>query len=139
MSRARLTRAVTFSASHRYWRRGWSAARNRARFGSAAGERPHEHEYRCELTVEGTIDPVTGMVADLDALDALLGREVGESLDGAFLNEVEDFTGDLEVPTTENIARVIWGRIDPKLPEGCTLVKVRVAEDPDLWAEYRGG
>lgn len=138
MARATLTRAVEFPAGHRYHRDEWSPEENRARFGKCARPPGHGHTYRCEVTVEGRVDPATGMVVDLGLLDRLLEREVLEPLDHAFLNDVPDFAGDLEIPTTENIARVVWRRLAGELPADCRLVRVRVAEDRDLWAEYAG-
>lgn len=139
MSRASLTRALTFSAGHRYHRPEWSEDENRARFGKCAAGPGHGHNYRVEVRVEGEVDPATGMVVDLAELDQLLEEEVVEPMDHAFLNDLPDFRGDREIPTTENIARVIWDRLRPRLPGGCRLSRVRVREERDLWAEYVGG
>lgn len=139
MSRARLTRAVEFAAGHRYWRPDWTEEENLARFGKCAAAPGHGHGYRCEVTVEGEVDPETGMVVDLARLDTLLAEQVREPFDHAFLNDLPDFTGETLLPTTENIARVVWRRLAGSLPEGCRLIRVLVAEDRDLWAEYVGG
>lgn len=139
MSRAALTRAVEFSAGHRYAREEWDREENVARFGAAASERGHGHDYRCEVTVSGPVDPETGMVVDLGELDRVLREEVREPMHHAFLNDLPDFAGEREVPTTENIARVVWDRVAPRLPDGCTLLRVRVREGRDLWSDYEGG
>lgn len=138
MARATLTRAVEFSAGHIYRRPEWSDEENEARFGRCARRPGHGHNYRCEITVAGEVDPVTGMVMDLADLDEILTERIREPLDHAFLNDEPDFTGDRRIPTTENIARVIWLRLAPDLPDDTVLVKVRVREDRDLWAEYEG-
>lgn len=138
MSRASLTRAVEFPAGHRYWRPDWSEEENRARFGRCATAPGHGHTYRCEVTVEGEVDPDTGMVLDLGRLDALLAEQVVAPFDHAFLNDLPDFRDELRIPTTENIARAVWRRLAGALPDGCRLTRVRVAEDRDLWAEYGG-
>lgn len=138
MTRASLTRAVEFAAGHRYHRPDWSEAENRRRFGRCARSPGHGHNYRCEVTVEGPVDPETGMVVDLGDLDAILEEEVVEPMDHAFLNDLPDFDGELRIPTTENIARVLWGRLAPRLPDGCRLVRVRVREDRALWSDYTG-
>lgn len=137
MSRARLTRAVEFPAGHRYVLPGRSEEASRRRFGRSAT--PHGHLWRCEVTVAGEIDEETGMVVDLAELDRLLDERVREPMDHAFLNDLPDFEGETEIPTTENIARVVWERVAPRLPEGCRLVRVRVHEDRDLWSDYTGG
>lgn len=138
MSRASLTRVVEFSAGHLYRRPEWSEEENRARFGKCARPPGHGHDYRVEITVEGEIDPETGMVVELGGLDRLLEEEVVEPMDHAFLNDLPDFTGQREIPTTENIARVVWDRVAPRLPDGCRLDRVRVREGRDLWADYAG-
>lgn len=137
MARARLTRVVEFTAEHRYWREEWSETENLARFGAAAARTGHEHTFRCEVTVEGSVDPATGMILDLAALDALLARVVVERFSGAELQTLDDFRGERAVPSTENLARVIWKRLAPDLPSG-DLVRVRVAEDATLWSDYLG-
>lgn len=139
MARAALTRAVHFSAGHRYHRAEWSEEENRRAFGECANAPGHGHNYRCEVTVEGPVDPGTGMVIDLGELDAVLAEEVTGPMDHAFLNDLPDFEGDREIPTTENLARVIWDRVAPRLPERCRLVRIRVREDRDLWSDYTGG
>lgn len=137
MARARLTRVVEFRADHRYWREEWSPEENRARFGDAAGPVPHGHRFRCEVTVEGEVDPDTGMVLDLSSLDTLLEREVVDRYGGRALHDLRDFRDGPAVPSTENLARVIWSRLAPRLPAG-ELVRVRVAEDERLWSDYAG-
>ena len=64
MSRSRLTRGIEFSAGHRYRRPDWSERENRERFGRYSAARGHGHNYRCEVTVAGEIDPETGMLID---------------------------------------------------------------------------
>lgn len=139
MSRASLTRAVEFSAGHRYHRPEWSEERNRRRFGELAEPSGHGHNYRVEVRVMGEVDPETGMVVDLAELDRVLRRRVEEPFHHAFLNDLPDFDGETLIPTTENIARVVWERVAPALPDGCRLSRVRVREERDLWAEYEGG
>ena len=46
---------------------------------------------------------------------------------------------DREVPSTENIARDIWRRLEPQLKdENHRLHSVRVYETPDLYVDYFG-
>ena len=137
MAHSTLTRAVEFPAGHSYYRSDWDAARNDAVFGKCARSPGHGHSYRVEVTVSGLVDPETGMVVDLVALDRALSEAILEPMDHAFLNDLPEFASGL-VPTTENIARVAWNRLADVLPGGCELVSVRVYEDRNLWAEYRG-
>jgi 6-pyruvoyltetrahydropterin/6-carboxytetrahydropterin synthase len=137
MSNANLTRAVEFPAGHRYHRPDWDAARNEAAFGICSRAPGHGHNYRVEVTVRGKIDPETGMIVDLAVLDRLLHELVREPFDHAFLNDQPEFAAGL-IPTTENLARVVWERVSPALPSACFLTRVRVLEDRSLWADYDG-
>ncbi len=137
MSRASLTRVVRFSAGHRYRRSEWSEEKNREVFGACVAR--HGHDYRCEVTVEGPVDPETGMVIDLGRLDRLLEEEVSGPMDHAFLNDLPEFADGGRIPTTEELARVVWSRLAPRLPDGCALARVRIREGPDLWSDYEGG
>ena len=58
---ASLTRRVSFDAAHRYRRPDWDEARNAAVFGACAHPNYHGHTYLCDVTVQGPIDPDTGM------------------------------------------------------------------------------
>ena len=40
-----------------------------------------------EVTVTGTVDPATGMIANLGELDPFVDREVVEAFDHKYLNE----------------------------------------------------
>jgi len=133
-----ITRKVEFSASHICRAPGLSEEENRRRFGAAANPHGHGHNYVLEVSLEGQPDPVTGMVLDLKELKEILGREVVDLYDHRFLNyEVPPF--DRLVPTTENIARDIWRRLEPHLNRGGRrLHSVRVYETSDLYVDYFG-
>jgi len=133
-----ITRKVEFSASHVCRNPRLSDEENRRLFGLAANPHGHGHNYVLEVTVAGDPDPVTGMVLDLKELKEILNREVVDPYDHRFLNyEVPPF--DRIVPTTENIARDIWGRLEPKLCNQMRrLHSVRVYETPDLYVDYFG-
>lgn len=133
-----LTRTVTFHARHRYWVPAWSAEENRARFGWTSAEPGHGHAYQCAITVAGPLDPVTGMVIDLPALDQILAAEV-LALDGRHLNDdLPEFAYGGTLPTCEALSRWLFGRIAPRLPGGVSLERVRVAEDATLHADCTG-
>lgn len=134
-----LTRAVHFSASHRYFRSDWSEEENRERFGPSALPEGHGHNYRCEVTVSGAIDPETGMVMDLDVLDRILDEEVVARFHHRHINSaVPEFGDGGLVPTTENLAAFILERTAARLPAGVSVFRVRVQEDRDLWSDVYG-
>jgi 6-pyruvoyltetrahydropterin/6-carboxytetrahydropterin synthase len=127
------SRRFTFAAAHRYWVDAWPADENARFFGRLTV--PHGHNYALEVTVRGPIDPETGMVINLTELKAIVNDAVVERFDHADLNADVLFRG--RVPTTENIALVVWGLLVDKLgPE--RLWQVRVWEDETLFVDYRG-
>jgi 6-pyruvoyltetrahydropterin/6-carboxytetrahydropterin synthase len=133
-----ITRRVEFSASHVCRLAHLSDQENRELFGPAANPHGHGHNYVLEVSLEGQPDGVTGMVMDLKELKEILMRQVVEAYDHRFLNyEVPPF--DHVVPTTENLARDIWQRLEPHLTDKRRrLHTVRVYETPDLYVDYCG-
>jgi 6-pyruvoyltetrahydropterin/6-carboxytetrahydropterin synthase len=137
MAVAYLTRTVGFSALHRYFRPDWTPERNAAAFGDTIHE--HGHDYRCDVTVQGTPDPQTGMVIDLGVLDRLLSEEVVQRFGNRRIHaDVPEFADGKLIPTGEMLCIHIWNRLAQRLPAGCRLALVRVAEDATLSSEYRG-
>jgi 6-pyruvoyltetrahydropterin/6-carboxytetrahydropterin synthase len=133
-----ITRKIEFSASHVCRNPELSEQENQKLFGLAANPHGHGHNYVLEVSVEGGLDPVTGMVLDLKELKDVLNREVVQPYDHRFLNyEVPPF--DQVIPTAENIARDIWERLEPHLNrDSRKLRQVRLYETPDLYVDYRG-
>jgi 6-pyruvoyltetrahydropterin/6-carboxytetrahydropterin synthase len=133
-----ITRKVEFSASHVCRNPALGEQENQRLFGPAANPHGHGHNYVLEVSVEGQPDPVTGMILDLKELKDVLHKAVVEPYDHRFLNhEVPPF--DRVIPTAENIARDIWGRLAPHLSgPGRKLQLVRLYETPDLYVDYLG-
>lgn len=92
--------------------------------------RLHGHSFRVELVCEGEIDPHTGWLLDFADIKRAF-RPLRERLDHHYLNEIEG----LENPTAENIARWIWQRLKPVLPQ---LTQVNLAETCTSRCEYFG-
>lgn len=134
-----LERRYRFSASHLYRRPEWSDEENRARFGKCANLPGHGHNYRLFVAVSGAVDPLTGFVVDLGRLDALVHQRVIERLDhqhvNAALPELAALGG---IPSSENLVTWIHGQLAGALPPGVELAGLRLEEDEDLAAEWRG-
>ncbi len=127
-----INRRAQFSASHRYWLPELGEAENRCRFGACANVPGHGHNYVLYVSMLGDLDEY-GMVLNLSEVKHVIKREVTSQLDFAYLNQVwPEFQQTL--PTTENVARVIWQRLAPYLP----LVRIQLFESPELWADYYG-
>lgn len=133
--RAILERSARFRATHHYRHPEWSGERNRQVFGALS--EPHVHDYRVTVWVEGPMDPVTGFVTDLPALDETL-EEVFGPLHGGDVNaHVPEFADGSRLPSCENLARWAFGELARALAPARVL-RVRVAESEDLAAEYAG-
>jgi 6-pyruvoyltetrahydropterin/6-carboxytetrahydropterin synthase len=134
MSGMELTRQYHFSAGHRLESAVLSPEENARVYGQCY--RQHGHNYVVQVTVGGQPDPVTGMAADLGALDDAVKRLVLDRVDHYDLSSaVEALAG---VTTTgENLARAFWEWIEPALPRG-SLRRVAVVETDNNTFEYCG-
>ncbi len=134
MGDLRVTRSYHFSAGHRLENPAWSEADNAHVYGQCY--RQHGHNYLIEVTVVGELDPVTGMSADLAAVDA--------AVEAAVLKRVDHFDLSATVPelsgvitTGESLARTFWQWLERVLPPG-QLRRVAVVETANNVFEYCG-
>jgi 6-pyruvoyltetrahydropterin/6-carboxytetrahydropterin synthase len=130
-----VTRRAVFSAAHRYDLPGLTHEENRRLYGPCANPNGHGHDYTCEVTVSGPIDPVTGMVLNIVDLKQRMQEGIVDPLDGEFLCRNHPFMRG-RVPTSENLVRAIWNGMEGALP-GVRLVRVRLQENDWLAAECR--
>jgi len=127
-----VNRRAQFSASHRYWLPELDETENQKQFGICARAPGHGHNYVVFVSMLGELDDY-GMVLNLSDVKHVIKQEVTSQLDFSYLNESwPEFQQTL--PTTENIARVIWQRLSPHLP----IVNIQLIENPELWADYKG-
>jgi len=135
MNTVRLTKRLEFSASHRYHNPAWSNEQNKTVFGKCNNPHGHGHNYLLEVTVAGAVDPATGMVVNLYDLKMVLERVLVEFDHKNLQADTPYFTG--RIPTTENLAVVLWDRIAEQL-QGAQLVALRLFEEEDLSVDYQG-
>ncbi len=130
-----ISKKFEFSASHRYWIDDWAAEKNHEVFGLCTSPYGHGHNYELHVTVSGPIDQQTGMIINLSTLKAIAGKIV-EQFDHKFLNLDTPYFKD-RVPTTENIALVLYELLDEQLKKeaGITLEKIRLYERGDLYVD----
>ena len=134
-----LSRVVGFRALHRMFRADWSEARNLDAFGALSDPSGHPHDYRCVVTVAGPIEASRGMVMDLVELDRILQAEIVAPFDGKYINrDLPEFADGRTLPTCEAIAGCIFLRVAARLPAGVVLERVRILEDPTLYADCTG-
>jgi len=92
--------------------------------------RLHGHSFRCEVAIQGPVDPEQGWFVDYADMERAFAP-LREQLDHNYLNEIEG----LENPTSEHIARWIWERLVDLLPG---LTSVTVHETCRSRCVYRG-
>jgi len=92
--------------------------------------RLHGHSYSVRVYVEGDLDPQLGWVTDFADIKKAY-QPIRQELDHYYLNDIEG----LENPTAENIARWIWERLQPRLPN---LSKIEIGETCTSGCVYRG-
>ena len=92
--------------------------------------RLHGHSFRVEVHVSGPVGADTGWVMDFTDIKAAF-QPIHDQLDHNYLNEVEG----LENPTSESLAKWIWGHLQPALPG---LSKIVVQETCTSGCVYRG-
>ena len=92
--------------------------------------RLHGHSFRIEIWVRGPVKGDTGWVMDFgDIADAF--EPIHVELDHRYLNEIDGLSN----PTSENLARWTWRRLDPRLPG---LSKIVVRETCTAGVVYQG-
>jgi 6-pyruvoyltetrahydropterin/6-carboxytetrahydropterin synthase len=90
-------------------------------------------EWDCYVTVEGPVDPMTGMVTDLGALDRLVEARVLKRFDRQDLCLVLG----TETVTGEQLVARIWTALVSGIASG-RLARVRLVQSRDLSFEYAG-
>lgn len=133
--RAYLGRRYLLSASHRLHTAALGPDENRAVYGKCNNPYGHGHNYVLEVLTGGPVDPETGMVVNLAALDEAVQRRVLDRFDHANLNVDPIFAN--RVPTTENLCKTVFellrGAVAP-----AEVVQVRVEETENNFFEYGG-
>lgn len=132
----KVCRRETFNAAHRLFRPEWSNDKNLEVFGKCSHPNYHGHNYALEVWVEGEIDPLTGFVIDLKDLKHIIHEHVSDRFDHRNLNlDCPEFEG--IIPTTENIAKVIWNILREQLDSRFGL-EVQLSETEKNKVFYSG-
>jgi 6-pyruvoyltetrahydropterin/6-carboxytetrahydropterin synthase len=118
-------RRYMLSASHRLHVDALSEEQNQAAYGKCNNPHGHGHNYVVEVLAGGPVDPETGMVIDLVAMDRAVRQKILDRFDHTNLNLDELFVN--QVPTTENLCRVVFALLRDALL-GVKLESVRIEE-----------
>jgi 6-pyruvoyltetrahydropterin/6-carboxytetrahydropterin synthase len=133
-ARAYLSRRYRLSASHRLHSDAFSLEQNEAIYGKCNNPHGHGHNYVIEVTFGGTVDPLTGMVCDLAALDSFAREHLLQRFDRVNLNTLPEFQSC--VSSTENFTQEVH-RIFSEFPLA-QLTRVRIEETSNNSFEYAG-
>ena len=123
-----------FNSAHRLHNPAWTEEKNDTIFGLCNNPNYHGHNYDLIVKVVGEPDPETGYVIDLKILSDLIKAEVLERFDHKNLNlDTVEFKN--LNPTAENIARVIYELLRPKIDAKLEL-SLRLYETERNFVEY---
>ena len=92
--------------------------------------RLHGHSFRVEIHIEGAVNSETGWVLDFGEIKQAF-QPIYDQLDHNYLNELDGLAN----PTSENLSRWIWTRLQPFLP---MLSKIVVRETCTSGSIYEG-
>lgn len=94
---------------------------------TAVQEENQGRQWDCFVTIQGPIDPVTGMVTDIVALNRLVEEHVLAKVDRRDLREVFART-----PVTgQSLAEFIWASLVSRIPSG-KLAHLQIVHSRDL-------
>lgn len=123
-----------FNAAHRLYNPAWSDEKNDLIFGKCNNPNWHGHNYELLVKLVGDVDPETGYVYDLKKLSELIKENIIEHFDHKNLNlDLSEFKN--LIPTTENIAMVIWNILREKIDNKFQL-KVILYETENNFVEF---
>lgn len=92
--------------------------------------RLHGHSFMVSIHVSGPVDPRSGWIMDFNDIKQSF-EPLLKQLDHFCLNEVQG----LENPTSENLAKWIWQKLKPVLPQ---LSRVIIRETCNSGCIYTG-
>lgn len=129
-----IARKEHFSASHKLNNPKIPKAKNESIFGKCNNF--HGHNYYLEVTIYGEPDIQSGYVFDLKKLSKIISKEILQKVDHKYLNELEMFKN--TIPTTENMAKIFWDILKPKLKtKNAKLYSIKLYETEKNIVEYK--
>ena len=113
---------MRFSAAHRLHVQSFSDEKNQELFGKCDNPRGHGHLYLAEATIGGNYNERSGILYDFVAFRNALNQSLAPWQDRHLDLETEDFR---KISSTgENIARALWPKIDNRLNQQLTRLRL---------------
>ncbi|XP_054157589.1 6-pyruvoyl tetrahydrobiopterin synthase-like [Oppia nitens] len=132
-----LTRIESFSTAHRMNSPLLDQQTNSETFGKCNAI--HGHNYKVELTVKGTVDPITGFLVDIAVLKQIIDETIIQPIDHNFIDtDVPYFWDNNLVSTAENIVVYIWIEVSKRLPTNVELHTIKLYETGKNVATFLG-
>ncbi len=129
-----VVRCEHFNSAHRLHNINWSPEKNEEVFGKCNNPNFHGHNYDLEVKVIGFCDSETGYVIDTKILSSIIKTSILDVFDHKNLNLDVTYFKEL-IPTTENVARIIYEILRTQLNETLEL-KIKLYETPRNYVEY---
>ncbi|CAL8111115.1 unnamed protein product [Orchesella dallaii] len=134
-----LTRRECFSACHRLYSEKLSEKENYEIYSKCANPNGHGHNYVIEVTVRGRVDPITGMVMNIQDLKVIMDKAIMQTMDHKSIDkDVPFFANSKIVTTTENVAVFAWDQLKLHMADPSLLYEVKIWETEKNIVVYRG-
>lgn len=132
-----LTRRMQISSCHRLHSPHLSDEENKKIYGKCNHVNGHGHNYEIQVTVRGQLDEKTGMVMNIQDLNAAMKKSIMDTIDHKNLDKDVEFFKTAP-STTENLAIYIWQEMEKHLPNPKLLYKVMIKETENNFISYHG-
>ena len=129
MNQIRITRSYKFEMSHALFLH--EPNYNLSPYCYGRDMNAHGHNWRLDITIEGTKDSRSHMIYDLNNLDKLVEREIDNRYDHKYF-DINNFD---QVPTLENLTKVMWNSLREK---DKYIHSITLYEEPNVFATYNG-
>lgn len=134
---AYLTRKQQISCCHRLNSPFLTEKENEKLYGKCNNIWGHGHNYTVEVTIRGPIDPLTGMVVNLEDLKLWMQKVVMDQMDHKNIDKQVDHFENV-TSTTENLAVYIFEDLQRQMPKPELLYEVKVHETDKNVMTFRG-
>ncbi len=130
-----MTRRLTFSSALADWMPHLSQAENEAIFGTGASPEPYGHNYILDVSVQGDIQPTTGILVNIKEIDRIVRERIVQVLDRKLLNKRVPLF-ETQPPTLENLTQFIASELAGDLPSEVTLSAIRLEDTETRYATW---